>query len=254
MNSIFETARVHNPLLYYTSISMFGLFGILLALFFVDHTQIMGINRWIKGMKFSLSIGIYCLTWAYILSFLPNKSQVNLFSLVTVVALWIEIIAIVSQAARGQLSHFNISSPYNNIVFSIMGIAIVTQTVWSLYIGTGFFSIKAGALSPSLLWGIRIAVISSAIFAFEGMIMASKLTHSVGVPDGGPGLPFLNWSTVGGDLRVAHFFGLHSLQAIPLFAALVSPENKYATLAFGIFYCLFSAMLFFNAWAGRPLF
>ena len=55
-----------------------------------------------------------------------------------------------------------------------------------------------------------------------GGYMLARGSHTVGVADGGPGLPFVNWSVIGGDLRIAHFIAIHAIQIVPLFAYILS--------------------------------
>ena len=85
--------------------------------------------------------------------------------------------------------------------------------------------------------------------------------HSVGVPDGGPGLPLVGWSTTGGDLRIGHFVGLHALQALPILAILLSrfatrlDERTRARLLVvaGGAYGVLTVLLTWQALRGQPL-
>jgi hypothetical protein len=76
----------------------------------------------------------------------------------------------------------------------------------------------AGAMTGALMTRPTGAQLSAAR-AGERMLIAGA--HTVGAPDGGPGLPGTGWSTEYGDLRVAHFVGLHALQALPMIAVLL---------------------------------
>jgi hypothetical protein len=91
--------------------------------------------------------------------------------------------------------------------------------------------------------------------------MIGQGAHAVGVPDGGPGLPFVNWSTDGGDLRIAHGMGLHGIQILPLFAYLlgrVKPDLPVGTATAVVFgfasaYGAAAALLLARAVAAQPL-
>ena len=91
--------------------------------------------------------------------------------------------------------------------------------------------------------------------------MVANGAHSISVPDGGPGLPYVNWSTEGGDLRVAHAMGLHALQVIPLFAFVLGRgwpglrQRLQLTMVcgFATIYMTAGVALFAQAMAGRPI-
>lgn len=254
MKSLLTRIRTINPALYYCGLGHLALLVLMVVIAQFDHRQLLGINLWIKPMKFAISIAIYCLTWSLLLQYLPFVRLKKRFANFTVFALVFEMVAIGTQAARGELSHFNTSSPYNALLFTLMGIVIVSQTLFALYMGLMFFKAKAEQLTPALLWAIRLATVMAAIFALEGGLMASRLAHTVGPVDGGPGLPLFNWSTIAGDLRVAHFMGLHALQIIPLFVVFTGIKKAKPVIVFSSLYFVVVSLVFYNAMLGRPVF
>ena len=200
----------------------FGWLNILLLafagmMFLRNETIISGINAWIKPMKFAISIAIYSWTFAWLLHYLSGPIKRNFISWGVILCMTVENGLIFMQAARGVRSHFNIQTAFDGFVFSTMGIFILANTFLILYAIILFFSDKIELEAP-LLWAWRIGLIFFFLGGLSGGIMSGLLTHTIGAEDGGPGLPFLNWSTIAGDIRSAHFVTLHGLQVIPLAA------------------------------------
>ncbi|SHN12397.1 hypothetical protein [Mucilaginibacter sp. OK098] len=254
MKTLFTRIRAISPSLYYCGLAHLALFALMTIIAQFDHRQLMGINLWTKPIKFAISIAIYCLTWPLLLQYLPFERLKQRFVNFTVFAMAFEMLAIASQAARGQLSHYNTLGAYNALVFSSMGIVIVSQTLFALYIGIRFFKVRAVQITSALLWAIRLGIIMAGFFAMEGGIMASRLAHTVGAADGGPGLPFFNWSRIAGDLRIAHFMGMHALQIVPLFVIFSGVKTARPAIIFASAYFVMISLLFANAMLGRPLF
>lgn len=228
------------------------LFGLLLLFSFIDSRTIMGINVWIKPMKFCISIGIFSWTMAWLLDYLPQKIQVKIIAIGIVTMLGIEQVIIIGQASLGKASHFNFTSTWDGMLFSIMGFAIIINTLMILWALILFLKIKK--LPKGYLWGIRFGLIIVLLASFEGYIMIANGGHTVGATDGEEGIFFLNWARKYGDLRVSHFLGLHAIQFIPLFAWFFSREKAGPVVVFALFYLVLSAGTLWQALAGKPLF
>jgi len=225
-----------------------------------DSTLVGGVNPWLKPMKFAIPIMVYLWTLGWLLRYLRNprwlvqsiRGGVSLLMLTLMFCVWL-------QAARGTSSHFNTDTVFDAAVFGVMGLALVLNTLLIIAVLALFFW-DYSDLAPAYLWGIRLGLFGFFLAGLTGLIMAQNMGHAVGVPDGGPGLPLLNWSTEGGDLRIPHIFGLHALQILPFAGYWISRRTTLplrsqtvATFVFGIAYITAGFYLLNTALAGKPL-
>jgi hypothetical protein len=236
----------------------FVLFMAMIALAFADATEVLGINRWIKPMKFYISISIFVWTMAVYLNYLNGRERFSRGVSWAFIAIFaVEMAVITGQAARGTTSHFNVATPMNGILYGVMGAAIALSTLLVGAVAYRYFTDRID-LPPALVWGMRLGLIVFLLGCIQGGYMSAQPGHAVGLKDGGAGLPLVNWSTEGGDLRVAHFLGLHGLQAVPLFALVLAriESSRFAvafTIFFAIAYTAAFTIVFAQALAGRPL-
>lgn len=253
MNTLLSELKTRNELLYW-----FGIINLLIALLcmfliFVSDKQVLGINAWIKPFKFFLSTAIFVFTMSWFMYYLQEERKVTVYSWVVITVFVFENVYIFWQAAKGELSHFNINSAFNGLMFSLMGIAISIMTAWTGYIAFLFFQKTFPELPVAYVWGIRLGLVLFVIFAFAGGIMAAKLSHNVGGQmTASTGLPVLNWSKQFGDLRVAHFFGMHALQILPLIGFYVSKTKSSIIIIAFVYATLVTASLL-QALNGKPL-
>lgn len=225
-----------------------------------DSREILGLNPWIKPMKFMVSIGVFYWTMAWFMPEADGRHARRLGAIrwTILATLAGEILLITLQAARGTTSHFNVRSAFDAVVFQAMGIMIVANTLAAA--AFAFTLRPAAGERAAYLWGIRLGLALFVLSSLQGFVMVANMAHSVPRPDGGPGLPFVNWSTTVGDLRIAHFVGLHALQTLPFVGYLLDqrwaappPNRRQMVTAAAVLMAGFWTATLMLAWAGRPL-
>ena len=226
----------------------------------VDGRTLLGRNVWTKPWKFATSIAVFTATMGWILPSLSLTDRVETIATYTIGgAMAIEIVLISTQAARGVASHFNTSTALDSTIFMIMGITITISSVAVAYVLWRVIR-NPPALAPAYLWGLILGMFVFVLASFQGWLMIAQGGHGVGAPGDGPGLPLLNWSLTGGDLRIAHFVGLHALQILPLTGYYAERRGRGSSRqALGILsvvggvYVLLTVAVFVQALRGTPL-
>jgi len=228
--------------------------GLSLVGVLVDPRIITGAPAWLKPFKFAISTAVYSLTLAWVFGRLSDWSRVRrVVGWTTAIVFVLEVAIIDAQAWRGTTSHFNVSTTLDQVLLMVMGTAITVQTFVSVAVAVALW--RQRFADRTLGWALRLGMVLTIAGALTGGLMtrptAEQLddiraggpmttvgAHTVGGPDGGPGMPLTRWSRENGDVRVPHFIGLHALQALALAAVALRrwrrPETVRVRAVFAI--------------------
>ena len=233
---------------------------VLLVLLPFDTVQVGGRYRLIKPLNFTMSMAMYLATVVILLDYLrASMWWKKVIGWGVSICILTAITCITMQAARGTTSHFNNSTPFDSAVSSLMDIVDPLNGVFVLVLLIFAIQVRYDVSRSSQLgiaFGLSLFLAGSAI----GGVMVAQGQSVVGVAPGGPGLPVLNWSTTGGDFRVAHFLGIHALQILPIAGWLIDRlkglprrAKPTAVVAVSAGYVLLMGFVFMQAMNGVPL-
>ncbi len=258
------------PLMVCTGIMVLLLVGCTIGIF-VDPRTVTGAPVWLKPAKFALSTATFTASFAWLFQYLPSRQRLTRFAGWTLTAvLAIEIVLIDLQAARGVPSHFNQATTFDRAVFGVMGVAIAVLWVTSAVITWALFREKFADRAWG--WALRLGMLIYLLGASTGGMMVSPShdqikaigarekvdmigSHTVGAPDGGEGIPGVGWSAHHGDIRIAHFFGMHAMQIVPLFAWMIGRARRGTGLVIvtAASYFALTAILTWQALRGQSI-
>lgn len=233
-----------------------------LAAMALDQRTLLGINVWIKPLKFEIALTVYLGTLAWFAGWLPQRVLAapwyRAYSIAVVVAITAEMIWIGGAAAFGVASHFNTGSAFMIAAYALMGLFAVFLTSAAPVYGILILRDRNSMLAPAFRLSLGIGLIATFVLtvAVAGF-MSTTGSHFVGGNASDvEAWPLMGWARDGGDLRIAHFFATHAMHVIPLFGyalASIRPARRgtQAVLAFGALYGAFTLYTFIEALAGK---
>jgi hypothetical protein len=251
------------PLLTTFSLLLLPLLGAALVGVAADPRLLDGESVWTKPAKFLASIALFAATAAWMYGYVQEDARRSRLArgaaLTVVVGASLELAYISLQASRGEASHFNTGDVLHLVMYGLMGLFAVSMTAAVLPLAWLVARRPQPGTPPALQTGVVVGLVLTFVLgAGFGGYMSAQPGHAVGGLAGAPGLPLLGWSTTGGDLRPAHFLGIHAMQAIPLFGALAArrfsvPAGRRAVWFAAAAYLGLTVLVFAQALAAQPL-
>lgn len=229
---LLSTRGWHRPLVAFAA--LMGVWAVVCVVgLLVDPRTLAADPIWAKPLKFSVSLALYAVTLAWMLSLVqrPVLRRIGWWAgTVGAAASLLEIVVISIQVVRGVGSHFNVSTLTNQLFYQLMAGGVTLMYCATLVIGA-FLAMFSRIEDRALAWSLRLGLIIALVGLSVGFLMviptAAQLadptsstygSHSVGGDDATGGIFFLGWNTAHGDLRVSHFIGMHALQVLPILA------------------------------------
>lgn len=212
MKDLIEKIKTGDRTLYLTGLVHLMLAILFLALVFIDQRTIHHENVWMKPFRFAVSIFLFTWTYAWISRFYKHKRLAGFINKIIAACMFIEIALIGMQAFRGVPSHFNIATPFDATVFSIMGGVIGFNAVLLvvLFVLFTFFERGGSMYRSAIIWGMILFLLGN----FTGYLMVQNFGTVTG-ENLSPSAWFItNWNPSAGDFRIAHFLGLHGIQVM----------------------------------------
>jgi hypothetical protein len=219
-----------------------------------------GVNVWVKPTKFLVSVAVFALTAAWFFGYVrPERRGARAMRWTAaslIVAGTLELAWIGWQASQGLESHFNNDTTFFNLMYGLMGLFAVVLVGSTLPLAWEIARRPAAGLRKDFVAAVVIGLVLTFLLGGGlGGYMSAQPGHAVGATGGH--VPLFGWNRSGGDLRIAHFLGIHAQQALPILALLaggLAAPRRWALLAGGtLLYVALALAIFAQAIAGRPL-
>lgn len=218
--------RSRNPVLFWTAATSAVLLVVGLVGIAVDPRTVGDESVWFKPVRYAIAMTLFAGTLGWLTPHFSISDRVlRVASWAVGFGVLFELTAISGQAARGMDAHFNHPTGFDSLVYLLMGVVVASMT---LVVGGLFVASARNGhdVHPAFALGITLGGLLFVVGSFEGGTMSALSTHTVG---SGYTLPVFGWTLVG-DFRVAHFVGLHSLQALPLAGYLAAVADRRGRL------------------------